>query len=75
MDAKFLIRDYEIDIIPEIKYSDYMDGTPDTMAFSFKTDENLSEIINIKEAEMRCAVLSQRCITKKALKDGAAVTI
>lgn len=49
MDAKFLIRDYEIDIIPEIKYSDYMDGTPDTMAFSFKTDENLSEIINIKE--------------------------
>lgn len=47
--AYFKIRNYNIPIIPEIQYNDLMDGTPDNMSFSFPSDENLSEIINIKE--------------------------
>lgn len=47
--AYFKIRNYTIPIIPEITYNDLMDGTPDNMSFSFITDENLSEIINLKE--------------------------
>lgn len=49
MKGKFLIRNYEFTIIPEISYSDYMDGTPDTMSFSFRTSDNLSDEIQIKE--------------------------
>lgn len=45
----FKIRNYTIPIIPEIQYNDLMDGTPDNMSFSFTSDENLSEILNIKE--------------------------
>lgn len=47
--AKFLVRDYEIDIIPEINYLDLMDGTPDTISFSFVSQEDLSKILDIKE--------------------------
>lgn len=47
--AYFKIRNYTFPIIPEISYNDMMDGTPDNMSFSFITDENLSDIINIKE--------------------------
>ena len=49
MNCKLYIRDYIFDIIPENNYTDVMDGTPDTMAFSFPSDENLSELIDLKE--------------------------
>lgn len=49
MKGYFLIRDYEIPIIPEIQYNDLMDGTPDNISFSFVSDEDISRIINLKE--------------------------
>ena len=49
MKALFNISNYKnINITPEISFSDVMDGTPDTMSFSFIYNEDLSSKIKLK---------------------------
>ena len=53
--AYFNIGNYKnIPIIPEINYSDVMDGNPDTMAFSFVYDEDLTSKVKLKD---KCEVI------------------
>lgn len=55
MKATFNIRDYkDIQIIPEISYSDLMDGTPDTMGFSFIYDQDFTKLVQLKD---KCTVI------------------
>lgn len=53
--AYFTIGNYKnIPIIPEINYSDVMDGSPDTMAFSFVYDEDLTSKVKLKD---KCEII------------------
>jgi uncharacterized protein YcgL (UPF0745 family) len=55
MKVKFNIRDYkDIQIIPEISYSDLMDGTPDSMSFSFIYDKDFTKLVQLKD---KCTVI------------------